>query len=159
MNDDRAAKRRAVIEGILLAHLRKRGEAYLEDEDCDDDETPPWLTREQEQARVPAAVGPTIAALRRRYDEADCGTTLVVPMEDAWGPWWFVRTRTDGDDGYAFAFDGSGPPDGAARTYLELCGWDSLDATLAQLGGTKVPDALRKRPSVWFEFMRKRAQQ
>ena len=85
--------------------------------------------------------------------------TIVVPCADEAGAFFVVRTRTDGDDGYAFVFDDAGRCQGAARTDLENCAWDSLDATLALLRHNAVPESLRRRPSLWLDVMRAKAAQ
>jgi hypothetical protein len=155
----RSEARRRQVEAGLSEHLTLRGEAMRRGEDHDDDELGPSFPAAR-VAALPQQVREVRAQVMRRFDDADAGSTRVVELVDEAGPFIVLRTTSDGDDGCVFIFDPEGRCEGAARTLLELCEWDTVEATLALLRAPSVAASLppslkaRRGSSVWMRFLR-----
>lgn len=152
----RSTHRRALVEQLLTDDLILRGEAMLRGEDFESDALGAPLPHTA-HASLPAPVAAALARLKRRYDDDDAGSTRVISRSDAHGDFFVLHTTTDGDDGYVCLFDATGDCDGAARTLLELCEWNTLEATLALLSSRALPPALaaRRSQTAWNQFLRR----
>lgn len=156
MPSSRSHDRRALIERLLAHDLQLRGEAMLEGEDFESDALGEPLPHTA-HASLPAPVAAALVHLKRRYDDDRAGSTRVISRRDAHGDFFVLHTTTDGDDGYVCVFDAAGDCDGAARTLLELCEWNTLEATLALLSSSALPPGLaaRRSQTLWNQFLRR----